>query len=183
MTPMPEPAEIAGVVPSVAFKKAQTVTGALFDANGIAGTVQVKLSKISKGKVSVSATATLMGGKKVTAKAQKMQLAADGTLSGTLKFKAPVGELAFYMDASGAFVLESDSYVMSAADFSIVPKGRFFLDPDFTLAVSGELLTELLPWEVDFKATAKKWTFAKKASVKWAKPKKGRLISAMPHGS
>ena len=172
--PVPEPVEIAGTVPNLAFSKAQAVSGALFGADGIAGTVQVKLSKISKGKVSVSATVTLLStGKKVSAPAVKMELSGDGALSGKLKFKAPIGEMAFAMSADGVFTLESDSYAMSAADFSKVPSGKFILDPGFALAVPGELLAELLPWEFDFAATAKKWTFAKNASVKWAKPKKG----------
>ena len=174
MIPVPVPAEYAGVVPSVAFKKAQTVNGVLFDVNGVAGTVQVKLSKLSKGFVSVSATATLSStGKKVSAKAVKIPLLKEGTLSGVLTFANPIGAMVFYMDNTGKFTLEGNSYAMSVADFSIVPKGKFFLDSDFALAVPGELLTDLLPWKVDFVATVKKWTFAKNASVKWAQPKKG----------
>ena len=171
--PTPVPAESAGVVPDVAFKKAQVVNGALFEAKRVAGTVQVKFSKLSKGFVSVSAAATLLSGKKVSAKAVKVPLSGANTLSGTLVFKAPIGDLAFSVDASGEFRLESDLYSMSAVDMTKLPSGKFILDSGFALDVPGELLTELLPMEVDFSVSGSKWTFAKNASVKWAKPKNG----------
>ena len=172
--PTPVPAESAGVVPDVAFKKAQVVNGALFEAKRVAGTVQVKFSKLSKGFVGVSATATLLStGKKVSAKVVKVPLSGDNTLSGTLVFKAPIGDLAFSVDESGEFRLGSDLYSMSAADMTKLPSGKFILDSGFALDVPGELLTDLLPMDVDFSVSGSKWTFAKNASVKWAKPKNG----------
>ena len=54
-------------------------------------------------------------------------------------------------------------------------RGTFRLE-DFNLAVPGELLDDLLPYEEDFGAGGNKWKFAKAATVKWSKPKKGAVL-------
>ena len=169
--PVPVPADNAGTVSNPQFTAAQTVGGALFDANGLAGTVEVKLAKASKGEVKVSASAVLLAtGKKVAAKAVKMPVS-SGVISGTLQFKDPIGAMAFSMNPDGTFTLENGKYSMSAANMAKTPSGKFRLDPGFSLSVPGELQTDLLPLEFGFMATAKKWTFPKNASVKVSKDK------------
>ena len=180
VTPAPDPIHVlpvpvriynAGTVSNPQFTAAQTVGGALFDANGLAGTVEVKLAKASKGEVKVSASAVLLStGKKIAAKAVKMPVS-NGVISGTLQFKDPIGAMAFSMNPDGTFTLENGKYSMSAANMAKTPSGKFRLDPGFSLSVPGELQTDLLPFEFGFTATAKKWTFPKNASVKVSKDK------------
>ena len=104
----------------VEFTKARTVKGVLRDASGnVAGMVQVKAGKIKvskkkKSTVKMSASITMMGGKKVSAKSVTMQLNEDGTIDDTLVFKAPVGEMSFSMKADGSFILANAAYGMLA---------------------------------------------------------------------
>ena len=172
----------------VAFAKAQTVDGALYRGDALVGTVQVKVGKINKkGVVKVSATATMLidgKAKKVTAKAVNVNVReAMGSTDATgrvppvnVVFKAPIGEMAFEMAADGSFTLKNGSYLMAEATIGGALKGgshgTFRMD-GFDLAVPGELLDDLLPNEESFSVSNGKWAFAKAATVKWAKPKKG----------
>lgn len=170
--------EITAGVLDASFAKAQTVDGALYDTNEkLVGTVQVKVGKISKkGVVKVSATASLVVDgkvKKVTAKAVNVDATATST---TLTFKAPIGDMAFVMTADGTFTLKNASYLMAEAKIGGALKGGSrgtFRMEVFNLSVPGTLLDELLPNEEAFSVSRGKWSFAKAASVKWAKPKKG----------
>ena len=180
-TPTPTPAVVFAGTLDVAFAKAQMVDGALYKGNALAGTVQVKVGKINKkGVVKVSATASmLIDGKvkKVTAKAVNVTLDATGRVPHVkVVFKAPIGEMAFEMAADGKFTLKNGSYLMVEATIGGTLKGgsrgTFRMD-GFDLAVSGELLDDLLPNEEVFSVSNGKWTFDKAATVKWAKPKKG----------
>ena len=161
------------------FSKAQTVDGALYQDGELAGTMQIKVGKVSKkGVVKVSATATLLvegKAKKVTAKAVNVNV--DELTMGLgshvkIAFKAPIGEMEFEMAADGNFTLENDSYQMEAAKIGGALNGgeygTFRMD-GFDLAVPGELQDGLLPFEEVFSVTGKWWKFAKAATVKWAK--------------
>ena len=168
------------------WKKAQTVDGVLYKGDALAGTVQVKVGKINKkGVVKVSAAATLLvdgKAKKVTAKAVNVALDATGAdATGrvppvSIVFKEPIGEMTFTMAADGTFTLKNGSYLMVAARIGGALKGgssgTFRID-DFDLAVPGELLDGLLPFDEAFGVSGTKWQFAKAATVKWTKPKKG----------
>ena len=167
---------IAGTL-DTGFGKAQTVDGALYSGEELAGTVQVKVGKINARKqtVKVSASATLLvdgKAKKVTAKAVTLTLPLDGTLSGVLSFKAPIGDMAFAMAADGTFTLKNSSYLMAEARIGGALKGGSsgtFSMEGFNLSVPGEVQDDLLPYEEAFKVSGTKWQFAKAATVKWAK--------------
>ena len=188
LEPEPEP-EPEPVIPQqfgevdVSFAKAQTVDGALYKGDVFAGTVQVKVGKISKkGIVKVSATATTIvkgAAKKITAKAANLTLK-DKTLSGSLVFKAPIGTMVFTMDEDGTFTLENDLYQMVEVPIGGAlnggSRGTFSME-DFNLSVPGELLDEFLPTNEVFSVVRGKWQFAKAATVKWAKPKNGAALS------
>jgi len=181
--PTPEPA-VSGVVLNTAFSKAQTVLGALYRADGaLAGVMQVKFGKVSrKGFVKVSGTATLLSGKKVSAKTSSMAL--GGGMSGAVEFRSPIGTMDFDMDESGAFVMANEAYVMKEAvvggGLADVAHGAFGLVDEFDLAVTGELQEDLLPLDFAFQVERGKWKFPKNATVKIAKDKAtgeyGRLV-------
>lgn len=164
------------------FAKVQTVTGAavVFDkACSRVGTMQLKASKVNKkrGAVRISAVATLLlDGKirKLTATAVMAALDEQGRIPPvTLSFKDPVGKMTFEMAQDGVFTLKSSLYAMAAATVGGALKGgergTFRLD-SCNLAVPGELLDDLLPYEEAFDVVGNnKWKFAKAATVKWAK--------------
>ena len=147
--------------------------------NELVGTVQVKAGKINAKKqtVKISASATLIvngAAKKVTAKAVAVDV--DDAMGTTLTFKAPIGDMTFEMAADGTFTLKNDSYQMAKATIGGALKkngaqGTVRLE-GFDLAVPGEVQDQLLPYEETFSISGAKWSFAKNASVKWAKPKK-----------
>lgn len=181
--PTPEPA-VSGVVLNTAFSKAQTVLGALYRADGaLAGVMQVKFGKVSrKGFVKVSGTATLLSGKKVSAKTSSMAL--GGGMSGEVVFRSPIDAMDFIMDESGAFVMANEAYVMKEAvvggGLADVAHGAFGLVDEFDLAVTGELQEDLLPLDFAFQVERGKWKFPKNATVKIAKDRAtgeyGRLV-------
>ena len=165
----------------VRFAKAQTVDGALYKGDALVGTVQVKVGKISKkGVVKVSATASLLLDgkvKKITAKAVNVTLDAQKRVPPTkVVFKEPIGEMAFEMAADGSFTLKNGSYLMAEAKIGGALNGGSygtFSIEDFNFSVPGILLDGLLPDCEPFEVSRGKWKFAKAATVKWAKPKKG----------
>ena len=156
----------------------------VYKGDVLAGTMQVKVGKISKkGVVRVSATATMLidgKAKKVTARAVNVNVReATGSADATgrvhpvkLAFKVPVGEMSFEMAADGKFTLKNGSYLMAKATIGKELKGgsrgTFRID-GFDLAVPGELQDDLLPNEESFSVSNGKWAFAKAATVKWAK--------------
>lgn len=161
------------------FSKAQAVNGALYDTYGIlVGTVQLKIGKINvrKGTVKISATVTLLADgkvKKITSKAVTFNV--YDLPRETLVFKAPIGNMTLEVAEGGLFSLSNDMYAMSqAAIGGTMSNEHVFSMLDFSdFDVPGELLSDLLPWNETFVAARSKWQFAKAATVKWAKPKKG----------
>lgn len=166
------------------FSKSQSVVEALYDAaGGLAGSVQVKTGKInSKGVVKVSATATLLDGKKVSSSSVKMEKGSDGTLGGYLTFKDPVGKMAFATAGDGAFSLTSDKYTakkatvggnldMRSLAFSVA------VSPEPNFGTGWKLLKEALPGEVQITVTdGKKWSFAKTPTLKYVKNGAGEYV-------
>ncbi len=178
-----------------AFPKAQTATGALYNGDVLVGTVQLKAGKANaKGVVKISATATLMAGgkmKKVTAKATSLTRTADGTFSGTLVFKAPIGAMSFAMAADGTFALENAAYAMVSATIGgKLPDGRHSL----TAEIESNVLSSLeappycingglkMPFDVyvadgswdgaycpqEFQVRGNKWDFGRVPTIKWS---------------
>ncbi len=177
------------------FARAQTVLGALYGKDGKpVGTVQMKVGKVNKKKrtVKIAATATLLAdgkAKKVAAKAVtvKVGTAAAGTaaphVAATITFKAPIGKMAFEMEADGTFKLKNNSYVMAekkvggswtragAGVYVDVGGGRG------ATALPAGTIEELLPDGEPVIPKAGKWSFAKAAGVKYAKDKKTKVAS------
>ena len=170
----------------MAFAKAQTKAGALYNKDGVlVGTVELKFGKANakKGTVKLSASATLLvdgKAKKITAKA--VTLATGGALSGTLAFKAPIGEMAFAMDADGAFTLANSAYEMVGAvkegdaPLHTVSVGGNWTRTDAKVYVDATglpvgTLAELLPDGEPVIVKGGKWSFNKAAGVKLSKDK------------
>ena len=170
-----------------AFAKAQTVAGALYDEHGgLAGTVQLKAGKMNAGGVvKVNGAVTLLSGKKVSSKVAMLQ---DGRA--TLVFKEPVGTLELAMSADGSFVCDGAHGTMGygvvggnwTRDDAAVFVYFGYDDSDDDSLPDGTL-TALLPDDEDGEPIILKngkWAFAKAASVKWAKPKKGVELADLP---
>ncbi|MBQ5531759.1 MAG: hypothetical protein IIT98_07160, partial [Kiritimatiellae bacterium] len=156
------------------YAKAQTIAGALYNADGsLAGVVQLKFGKKNarKSTVRVSGSATLLDGRKASARGVTLKFGEDGAVSGTLTFKEPVGEMALVAGADGVGLLAGASYFMKAAKVGGplaggAASGVFRLSDDFDLAAAGTLQTALLPFEEPFSVVRRKWKFPGNASVK-----------------
>ena len=159
------------------FKKAETVSGILYDSEEMAaGTVQVKASKLSKkGTVSISATVKLFEtGKKYSAKAT---LAADGD-SKSLVLNKAIGNMQIVLAADGSFSLGNDEYSMKngviggeldAESLSFSMDGSV---DDVELGDDWCPLSEVSPdgAEITVKKGVK-WDCGKAASIKYKKDK------------
>ena len=180
-----------GVLSDVAFSKAQTAVGALYDAKGnLVGTVELKFGKMGKKGVKVSASATMIidgKAKKIGAKAANVDVAGTAVgLPTTLVFKAPIGEMAFELGADGVFTLKNGAYEMVGAVKEgskplrqvgvggALAKNQMAFNvemddvPDF--GKDGELLAAALPVDEPVHvAGGTKWSFGKAPSLKYAK--------------
>jgi hypothetical protein len=138
--------------------------------------------------VKVSATATLLvdgKAKKVAAKAVNVEVAATNGADAqervppkVIPFKAPIGEMALEVEADVTFTLKNGSYVM--AEKSVGGNWTRAGTRVWVAATSAALpqgtVEELLPDGEPVIPKAGKWSFAKAAGVKWAKPKKGAAL-------
>ena len=185
---------VAGRV-DMRFAKAQVVLSALYGRDGTpVGSVQMKVGKVNKKKrtVKIAATATLLAdgkAKKVSAKAVTVKVdaasAAAGTaashVTATITFKAPIGKMAFEMAADGTFKLKNNSYVMVEKKVGgswIRADARVYVDGGRgATALPAGTIEELLPDGEPVIPKAGKWSFAKAASVKYAKNKKTKVAS------
>ena len=166
---------------AVALDRAQTVTGALYREGSLVGTVKVKVGKISKKKtVKMSASASVIDdgrAKKVMAKPVTLTLEGESgalrmTSPATLVFKAPIGEMAFDMDANGVFTLENALYRMAAMK---VGGNWTRTDAAVHVTATGDLpvgtIEDLLPAGEPVIPKGGKWSFNKNATVKLTKDK------------
>ena len=163
--------EIIAGRPDTSFATAQAANGALYRGDSLVGTVQVKIGKVSKkNTVKISASATMLVDgrtKKVMASPVTVDVAA---MRAVIPFRAPIGDMTFEKAADGTFTLKSASYLMAESTVGgALDGGRKFVLGNFDLAVSGELLKDLLPYEVTFDAAGGRWQFAKAAGVKVAR--------------
>ena len=167
------------VAPYAAFK-AVTLKGAAFDAAGVLGIVELKLGKVDakKGTSKVSGTVTGLDGKKHTIKAvsvsgidgvSPVSVSLDVKDLGTMeiaiggdKFAGSMGDYHVQSgDVGGAWTASS-----ATVDVAIDSVSMF----------SGMVIDSLLPAGEVATVSKGKWSFAKAASVKWAKPKKDAAL-------
>ena len=165
------------------YEQAHIVDRSLCDASGnVVGAVQLKIGKKNKKNgVKVSAAATLIIGgkaKKVSAKAVTLPLASDGTLSGDLAFKSPIGAMKFFADADGMFSLAKDgAYWMSSDTIGGnlrdgVMHFKVNMDKLPDLGDAGAILMAALPVDVIANVSGgKKLDFGKAATLKYKQDK------------
>ena len=159
-----------------AAPKAAVLKGAAYDEKGaVAGIVELKLGKVSKGASKVSGSFTGLDGKKISIKAVNvtgvdgtapvtvsLEVKGHGTMTVTIGGDKFAGSLGGWHVQSGAvggnWTKGTATVAVNAGDVSMF---------------AGTVLSKLLPNGEQAKANGGKWSFDKAAGVKWAKPKKG----------
>ena len=160
--------------------KAVTITGAAYNGCDVVGIVELKLGKVNakKGTGKVSGSFIDLAGKKHAIKGPKLEgIDGNGPLTVTLDVKdfgamnVTIGGLEFAGSLGGWHVQTANvggdwtgrgaTVTVDAADLSMF---------------AGTVLEDLLPKDEQATVAGGKWTFAKAASVKWGKPKKGAAI-------
>ena len=164
----------ARVEADTAYNKAQQITAALYDARGeLAGIVTFKIAKKDKkGNIKVSSTVTTLEGKKVSAKAVTIAVAAEGEVSrATLAFKSPIGNMNFELDSEGRIELFGSAGEIDVANVGgnwTKTNSRVYVDIG---EVPNAVLKNLLPNGVPVVPKGGKWSFAPAAQVKLVKDK------------
>ena len=162
--------------------KAVTLMGAAYDGNGaVVGVVELKLGKVSKGKSKISGSFTGLDGKKISIKAVtvtgidgsapvsvSLAVKGHGTMDVTIGGSRFAGSLGgkYHVQSAAVGGAWAGGTAKATVDSEIGDLARF----------PGTLLTDFLPDEETATVKNGKWTFAKAASVKWAKPKKGAAL-------
>ena len=158
------------------YKKAQTLTGVVWTDDGVA-VLSIKTGKISKkGVVSVGGSILGMDGKKLSVKSAKLQVDESERLHGTLQVKdgstidITIDEEEMWGTWKGMTSSSGDDSVGGAFD-----AGRtltfYFTDNIAKDAWPDGTVVDLLPEGEPVEVKNGKWSLAKAASVKWAKPK------------
>ena len=172
--PQPEPQKRVSL-PWTA-KKAVTLDGAVYDADGkVAGVVQLKVAKpnAKKHNAKVSGSVTLLDGKKRTLKAAAVNVPADAPITANLAIKG-LGTLLLAIGDDG-FEGSVGGYSVAAAKVGGAWTRK---DARVTVATSASLpegtVKALLPGEdgVPVRVKGGKWAFDKAASITY---KKGAL--------
>ncbi len=158
-----------------AAPKAATLQGVAYDGCDVAGIVELKLGKVSKGKSKVSGSFTGLDGKKISIKAVtvgdidgskpatvSLEVKSHGTMTVTIGGDKFAGSLGGWHVQSGTV---GGNWTKGMATVGV--------DASDVSMFAGTVLSKLLPNGEQAKANGGKWSFAKAASVKWAKPKKG----------
>ena len=173
--------EATDIVAPYEVPKAVVLKGAVYNGCDVAGIIELKLGKVNaKKKTSkVSGTLTTLDGKKhkiasfnlteidgTSPKAVTLEVKDFGTMSITVGGTQFAGSMGKYhvqsADVGGDWTRGGAKvYVDGALGDRALPAGT---------------LEDLLPDGVPVAAVGGKWKFAKAASVKWAKPKKGAAL-------
>lgn len=161
------------------WQKARTLNGVATRAlpNPYVGTFTVKCSKAKKdGTARISAVYTPFSGKKATYRAQTVDVTGGAVIVSWDGLEVTIDVDGFRGDEGlpgGLCVSSADiggDWVKSAATVCVVVDDVF----------GAEVLTDLLPNEEQAAVNGGKWAFAKAASVKWAKPKRGTELKDLP---
>ena len=168
----------ADIVSPFAAEKAVTLMGAAYDGCDVAGIVELKLGKVNaqKGTGKVSGSVTTLDGKKHAAKAVGVTgIAGTGPKTVSLEVKGlgtmtvTIGGNQFAGALGGTYHVQSADVGGAWAGGSAVAA----LEPGDLSVFAGTVLSDFLPTNEVAAVSGGKWKFAKAASVKWAKPKKG----------
>ena len=164
---------LGGEVPEV-WNKARTLMGVArrSTANPLQGTFVLKCGKANrKGLAKVSAKLTGLDGKK---KSYRVKAPVDVTV---VPVTADLGGIVVTINGdsfSGGDGLAGGLTVKTAKVGGTLANGEHtFNVEDFNPDVPGKLQRDLLPLDSKFTVSGGKWMFAKRASVKWRKLKKG----------
>ncbi len=165
----------SGIVVANGFTKAVTLPGVVCDEDGTAveGVVQVKVGKANRrGEVRVSAKATLVDGKTVSASSVKVTADETGYASGTFEFKKELGTIPFELfveDGVCTFSGSGDDASIESAEIGGAWSGdaEFFVDVDDEDAIPGEFLSEYLPDGETVQSSGGKWVCGKAATLKY----------------
>ena len=183
-TPCYEMLNASDITAPYAAPKAVKLYGAVYDGCDVVGIVELKLGKVNaKGTSKVSGSFIGLDGKKAAMKAKNPISGIDGTAPATVTLDVKnygtmtvtiggdrlAGSLGAWhvqsADVGGDWSGSGAAVTVDAADISMF---------------AGMVLTELLPTNVTASVSRGKWAFAKVASVKWAKPKKGVELKDLP---
>ena len=187
VTPDPEPEkpsyeviEAADIVDAYEAPKAVTLPGVVYGDGEVVGIVELKLGKVNdkKGTGKVSGSFTGLDGKKIAIKAVSvtgidgessvtvsLEVKGFGTMSLTIgggRFAGSLGGWHVQSGTVGGNWSKATATVNVVAQSATLPTGtieKFLPDGEQATVKNG------------------KWSFAKAASVKWAKPKKGAALS------
>ena len=182
-TPGYEVIEATDIVAPYEAPKAVTLQGVVYDGGKVVGIVELKLGKVNaKKKTSkVSGSVTTLDGKKhkitafnvteidgTTPKAVSLEVKDFGAMAITIggeQFAGAMGKYHVQSAVVGGNATGTGTKVY--VDAGGASGGR---------ALPEGTLEELLPDGEPVVASGGKWKFAKAASVKWAKPKKGAAL-------
>ncbi len=170
------PLDAGDVVAAYSAPKAVTLLGAVYDGCDVVGVVELKLGKVNvkKGTGRVSGSVTTLDGKKHTMKAFNLS-GIDGTAPKAVSLEVrDLGTMAITIGGT-QFVGSLGRYHVQSAGAGgnwTRTDARVYVDAGGAPLPSGTL-EECLPAGEPVIAAGGKWKFAKAASVKWAKPKKG----------
>ena len=184
VTPGYEVIEATDIIAPYEAPKAVTLHGVVYDGGKVIGIVELKLGKVNdkKGSGKVSGSVTTLDGKthKITAsnlegidgtspKAVSLEVKDFGTMSVTIggtQFAGSMGKYHVQSANVGGDWNKGGTKVYVATSERLAG----------TLALPEGTIEELLPDGEPVIPKNGKWSFAKAASVKWAKPKQGAAL-------
>ena len=163
-----------GDAPQYQYADGKTLYGAVYNGDDVVGIVELKFGRANLGKNTgrVSGAVTLLDGKKCAIKSQ--QVAVDGTAPLSLEVKN-VGELVVAVN-DGQFSGTLGGWHVQTAKVGGDWKSSgvtVSVDVGDLSAIPGTVLDSLLPKDEKGTSSSSRWTFARAASVKWAKPRVG----------
>ena len=179
VTPCNEALNASDITASYAALKAVKLQGVMYNGCSVIGIVELKLGKVNakKGTSKVSGSLTTLDGKKHAIKAVNLT-EIDGTTSKAVSLEVKdFGTMSITIGGTQFAGSMGKYHVQSAVVGGNWSKGgtRVYVDATSASLPAGAL-DELLPAGVPVTASGGKWKFAKAASVKWAKPKKGAAV-------
>ena len=180
VTPGYEVVDAMDIVAPYEAPKAVMLQGVVHDGGNVVGIVELKLGKVNakKGTGRVSGSLTTLDGKKRAIKAVNLE-GIDGVSPKDVSLEVKdLGTMSITIGGT-QFAGSMGKYDVQSADVGgNWNKGGTKVYVDATSAsLPAGALEELLPDGEPVVASGGKWKFAKAASVRWAKPKKG---SALP---